>query len=309
MALKKRFHLLFCPPSWNAEQPFDLKVFFALIGFIFLLQSTHIAQADSPALQHAKRYKTTDIPLEDYWVSEKLDGVRAYWDGRQLVSRRGNIYHAPPWFIAGLPKTPLDGELWAGRQQFETTLAIVRRIQPDDQQWRKITYQVFDLPHHTGTFTERLGVMESLVAKQNTPWLNVIPQYKVQTQAQLDAQLEAIVAQGGEGLMLHRGGALYQTGRSNDLLKLKPFDDAEAIVTAHHPGKGKYQGMMGSITVARDDGITFRIGTGFTVKQRKQPPAIGTRITYRYQGLTKRGVPRFARFLRERPVETTTPPP
>jgi ATP-dependent DNA ligase len=112
-----------------------------------------------------------------------------------------------------------------------------------------------------------------------------------------------VVAAGGEGLMLHGGDAPYSAGRSDDLLKLKRFNDAEARVVAHNPGKGRLQGMLDSLTVETPDGTRFRVGTGFTDAQRRHPPPIGSTITYRYQGVTRNGKPRFPVFWRVRADE------
>jgi DNA ligase-1 len=238
------------------------------------------------------------IDLSDYWVSEKYDGIRGYWDGRALVTREGNIIHAPDWFIAGWPSVPLDGELWTGRGAFEALSSTVRDARPSDRAWRQVRFMVFDLPAYPGSFTQRLVALHDVVAAQPSLWLRLAPQIKVADQAALHAELEDVIARGGEGLMLHRGGSPYRGGRSDDLLKLKPYRDAEAQVVGVLPGHGKYQGMLGALLVQRPDGVRFRLGSGFTDAERRRPPLIGTWVTYRYQGLTDNGVPRFARFVR-----------
>ena len=119
--------------------------------------------------------------------------------------------------------------------------------------------------------------------------------------------LGKVESEGGEGLMLRRGGSLHATGRSDDLLKVKRYDDAEAVVVAHLAGSGKYEGMLGSVRVRRDDGRQFRIGTGFSDEQRENPPPVGATITYKYYGFTSTGLPRFASFLRVRNDEPMEP--
>lgn len=106
--------------------------------------------------------------------------------------------------------------------------------------------------------------------------------------------------------MLHRGDAPYAARRSDDLLKLKPYEDAEARVLAHLPGRGKYAGLLGALLVERPDGLQFRLGGGFPDARRRKPPPVGSWVTCRYNGLTEDGVPRFARFLR---VRDELPPP
>ena len=257
------------------------------------------ALADAPALLLAKVYND-QTDLSDYWVSEKLDGVRAYWDGEHLISRQGNRFAAPVWFTAGFPDEPLDGELWMGHGTFDVLSGTVRQQTPNDDQWRMVRYMVFDMPVPDLTFDERLARLAKLIAAQAIPHLQLVEQYKVTDRAALMQDLERVVAQGGEGLMLHRDASLYRAARSDDLLKLKTYEDAEAVVIAHLPGKGKYEGMMGSLLVEMPDRRRFKIGTGFSDAQRADPPPIGSTITYKYFGKTNSELPRFASFLRVR---------
>ena len=256
------------------------------------------AEPHPPELPLANVYKQGINPGE-YWVSEKLDGARAYWDGKQLLSRRGNIYHAPDWFIAGFPAQPLDGELWIARNQFEPLMNIIRDTRPTAD-WRRVKYMVFDMPMRNTTFTERLEKLDALFAEISSPYIRLIEQFRISDHETLMNKLDEVVEAGGEGLMLHRGDSWYQGGRSNDLLKVKTFQDAEATVIAHLPGKGKYKGMVGALLVETDDNIRFRLGTGFTDQQRRDPPPIGSLVTYKYYGKTVNGLPRFASFLRIR---------
>lgn len=207
-----------------------------------------------PPLALANDYEDVDIDLTRYWVSEKYDGVRAYWDGTQLLTRAGNVIHAPAWFTAHWPATPLDGELWAGRGRFETVTATVRDFEPNDEAWQHIRFMVFDLPAHTGPFDARLAELEQLLTRAQIDWLRAAPHARVSDAAQLHRRLQDIAAAGGEGLMLHRGDSLYRAERSDDLLKFKPYQDAEARVIAHLPGNGKYTGMLGALLVQDANG-------------------------------------------------------
>ncbi|MCE2461412.1 MAG: DNA ligase [Pseudomonadales bacterium] len=256
-------------------------------------------ESDQPALSLANVYHE-NIDLGEYWVSEKLDGVRAFWDGDAFHSRRGNRYAAPDWFLEGLPGVPLDGELWMGRGTFDELSGVVRRLAPDDEAWRTIRYMVFDLPSHPGTFDERLVRLKALIEGLEAPHVDVVHQFRVADEAELMAALAMVVHQGGEGLMLRHGRSPYRPGRSDDLLKLKTHEDAEAVVVAHLPGKGKYEGMMGSLLVELPDGRRFRLGSGFTDEDRRVPPAVGATVTFKYHGKTANGIPRFASFLRIR---------
>jgi len=232
-----------------------------------------------------------------YWVSEKFDGVRAYWDGRQLYFRSGRAVTAPAWFTADFPDQPLDGELWLGRGQFDRLSGIVRNQTPNDADWRAVHYLIFELPNAPGSFSDRAAAIERLLDQTGVTWLRPVPQFRVAGRDELYVRLDDIVANGGEGLMLHRADAPTRAGRSDDLLKLKKYQDREATVIAHLPGEGRHAGRLGALLV-EDDGRRFRLGSGFTDAQRDQPPPVGSRITYRYRGLTATGLPRFATFLR-----------
>lgn len=235
-----------------------------------------------------------------YLVSEKFDGVRALWDGKTLRFRSGQVIAAPPWFLAKLPAQPLDGELWLGRGRFEELSGFVRKLQPEDAEWRQIHYLIFELPDAPGPFTARAQRIQELVAATKWSQLVTIPQFRVKDRQELKNKLDEVVRAGGEGLMLHLAEAPYLTGRSDVLLKLKPLNDTEALVVGHIPGKGKYQGMLGALRVEMPDGKQFVIGTGYTDAVRKNPPAVGAVVTYTYRGLTKNGLPRFASYLRVR---------
>lgn len=258
----------------------------------------------APPLMLANVYRP-GIALQDYWVSEKLDGVRGYWDGKQLLTRGGERVMAPAWFTAGWPATALDGELWAGRGQFSHAVSTVRQQTPDDAAWRRIRFMVFDVPAHGGPFSERIPALNGVVSRIDQPWVQAVVQHKVAGHAALQALLAKTVTLGGEGLMLHRGASLYQALRNDDLLKVKTHDDAEARVLAHVAGQGKHAGRLGALWVEAPgmDGRParrFKLGSGFSDSERQHPPPVGSWVTYRYRGLNDSGMPRFATFLRVR---------
>ena len=265
-----------------------------------------LAAADgAPDLTLANVYRG-DVALGDYYVSEKLDGVRAYWDGEKLRSRQGNIFTAPEWFTRGLPTTVMDGELWSGRGRFEEISGIVRRAKPHEG-WRTINYMIFDLPNAKGDFRARLQMLKRIVAAADLPHLRAVAQWETTDEKALRNKLEEVAADGGEGLMLRRKSAPYRGGRGDDLLKLKLFSDAEAEVVAHYPGKGKFSGMLGGMVVETPEGVRFKIGGGFTDEERRRPPPIGATVTYKHSGFTNNGKPRFATFLRVRSEEPPSP--
>ena len=237
--------------------------------------------------------------LAGWWMSEKLDGVRAWWDGTRFLSRQGNLYHAPSWFTAGLPKEPLDGELWLDRKAFQRTVSIVRR-HDQSQDWRQISYVIFDAPGVQEPFEGRQAFLRELFRLRRLPYARHLDQAHCRGLADMQAELARVEALGGEGLMLRQPGSPYEAGRSTTLLKVKTFHDAEGYVIEHLPGKGRHAGRLGAVVVELPGGVTFNVGTGFTDAQRENPPAIGSLITYRFQELTDRGVPRFPSFVRVR---------
>jgi DNA ligase-1 len=252
-----------------------------------------------PPLLLADRYRD-GIDVSTYWISEKLDGVRAVWDGRVLRFRSGNPVPAPQWFLDGLPAEALDGELWLARGRFDELSAIVRRHQPIDEEWRRVRYMVFEMPGAAGSFTERVARMQAVAAAAQRPWLMVVPQFRLADTAALKKRLGEIVRAGGEGLMLHRADAAYETGRSATLLKLTPWLDAEATVVGHLAGKGKHAGKVGALRMEMSDGRRFSLGSGLSDALRREPPPVGTLVTYRYRELTPGGMPRFPSYLRVR---------
>lgn len=270
---------------------------------ILLCLGASAAQAakpvEAPDILLAKVLDATANPA-DYWISEKYDGVRAIWDGRELRFRSGRAVPAPAWFVRDLPEQALDGELWLGRGRFDELSGIVRKSDPVDAEWRQLKYMIFELPGAPGMFTERIAAMQKLVTASRLPNLQAVPQFRIGDRKSLQHRLTEIVAAGGEGLMLHRAEAPYHGGRSDDLLKFKPFEDAEARVIGYEPGKGRFAGLTGALRMQMPDGKRFRIGSGLTDAVRRDPPPVGSLVTYRYQSLTPKGLPRFPRYWRIR---------
>ncbi|MEO9100977.1 MAG: DNA ligase [Burkholderiaceae bacterium] len=304
-----------CPSSSSRHRSWARTLLFviALASGTVAAPLATAAEPGPPALLLANLYRA-DLDLRDWWVSEKYDGVRGYWDGTQLLTRSGERIAVPTWFTSGWPAEPMDGELWAGRGRFEQASATVRRQTPQDAAWRAMRFMVFDLPAHNGPFDARILAIGEQVKALDQPWVQPVVQRKVASHAELQTLLRGTAAAGGEGLMLHRGASMYQAGRSGDLLKLKTHLDAEARVLAVLPGRGKYEGAMGALLVEAVDGtgqrtgLRFKLGTGFTDAERRAPPAIGALVTYRYRDLNASGVPRFASFLRVR-TDLADPPP
>lgn len=275
-----------------------MKLFAIALLMLFSLSAQNAPQL-KPAIQRATSYKTvTDI--SQYWLSEKLDGIRGYWNGKQLLTRQGNVINSPKWFTTNWPNIPIDGELWIKRNNFQQTMSCILKKNINEVCWQSVHFMMFDLPMHKGTFTERIAAMQQLTKEIMSPYLSMIKQFKLATVEQLHQTLNEVINNNGEGLMLHHGSAYYHVGRTANLMKLKKHFDAEAVVIAHLEGKGKYQGLLGALQVKTTDGTIFKIGSGFSDEERHNPPAIGSLITFKYNGKTKAGIPRFARFFRIR---------
>jgi DNA ligase-1 len=253
------------------------------------------AKETAPPLLLAHTWEN-DVDLAGWWMSEKLDGVRAYWDGRQFVSRLGNTYPAPGWFVEGLPPFPLDGELWAGRKRFQRTISIVR-AQDRGEHWKEVQYVVFDAPAHEAPFEARLEHVRVTLAAGAPSWVRVHEHERVRDVSHLREELARVESLGGEGLMLRRPASRYEVGRSSTLLKVKTFHDAEARVVEHLPGAGRHEGRLGALLVEMPSGTRFSVGTGFSDRERASPPPIGALVTYRFQELSPDGVPRFPTYV------------
>jgi DNA ligase-1 len=264
------------------------------------------ADKDVPGLLLADRWDTV-TNLQGWWMSEKLDGVRAYWDGKQFLSRQGNVYHAPDWFIRDLPDFPLDGELWLDRRMFQRAVSIARR-QDKSEHWKELRYVVFDAPGQDGEFEGRLKFVEEFIAGAAPAYATALEHAPCKGIDHLREELARVEALGGEGLMLRQPGSRYVAGRSATLLKVKNFQDDEARVIGHEPGKGRHKGRLGALLVELKNGKRFSVGTGFSDAERGNPPPVGSVIRFRYQELSDAGIPRFPSYLgvrQDEPVAQT----
>jgi len=272
-----------------------------------------------------------------YCLSEKLDGMRCIYDGKGgLWTRNGNPVACPRSFSDALPRNIcLDGELFLSRAMFQQCMSITRSMDGNEEDWKRITFVVFDAPETQGDFPTRLQAARLAMEGCNNPRIvttlpqaspnsifskdlddfrasqplpvvaTLLPQTSCRGKIHAWEELERITKMGGEGIMLRKMKGPYRGGRSSDLLKLKTFIDEEAIVIGHDAGKGKHAGRLGALVchMMNSSSKTFKIGTGFTDAQREDPPPIGSTITYRYFEETNAGLPRFPSFLRVRPSE------
>lgn len=242
-----------------------------------------------------EQYKDQDVT--GWLMSEKLDGVRGFWDGKQLISRKGYPFLPPDYFIQGFPPFAIDGELFSERGKFEEVSATVRSASPKG--WYKLKLHVFDVPNAEGNLFDRLKTLQDYLTTHPTPYIEIIEQIPIKDKTHLNQFFEQIQQVGGEGVVVRNPNSPYIQGRSAQILKLKTILDEECTVIAHHRGKGKYADKLGAVTCENHRG-RFRIGSGFSDKERENPPAIGSLITYKYRGLTENGKPRFATYWRVR---------
>jgi len=271
--------------------------FVHLLLSLFLFFSS-VIQAENTGILLLKTYDDSQN-VTGWLMSEKLDGMRAIWDGKSLKSRQGNPIYAPSWFLQALPPFAVDGELWTKRNDFENIVSIVRQHSPDAR-WQTISYQIFEVPNQQGGLLDRLAVLQLYLESHPSSFLKIIPQSPVQSASHLKEELNHIISFGGEGLVVRNPDSRYQTGRSSQALKVKSYQDSECTVIAIKEGKGKYVGKAGSLHCQLPSGLSFYIGSGLSDKQRLSPPKIGSTITFKYYGLTKNNIPRFPVFLRIR---------
>ena len=270
--------------------------FITIVSVLFLL-FLQAPRAWSNDLMLPEVWQDQDVT--GWWMSEKLDGVRAYWDGHQLVSKGGQVFHPPQEFIDALPPFALEGELWGGRNTFSETVSAVRQKQPHSG-WLELKFGIFDVPEKSGAFSSRIRQAENWFSAHPFAYAFVIHQVPVKDQAHLREELARVEALGGEGLIVRDPEAGYRVGRSHQILKVKTCHDAEATVIKALPGKGKLDGKMGALLVVMNDGTKLRLGSGFSIPERENPPVPGTVVTFKHYGFYASGIPKFPSFLRVR---------
>ncbi|MGF1683844.1 DNA ligase [Photobacterium minamisatsumaniensis] len=276
-----------------------------------LLSPFHAVSGSTPDVMRSTALSPADLSsvdmklenLSHYFVSEKLDGIRAQWNGENLQTRRGNLIHAPGWFTANFPKNrSFEGELWLGRDQFQALSKIVLDDVPSDELWRKVTFHVFDSSSIKGPFKIRYQALSQQIPTLESPYIHVILQQQIASLDALLKLLDEVEKQGGEGLMLQHQANDYRSGKTDGFFKLKNYHDSEATVIGYVEGEGKYTGKLGSVWVLTANNIKFKIGSGFSDAERESPPPLGSIIQFRHNGFTDSGIPRFARYIRMRPT-------
>lgn len=266
----------------------------ALVSFFFCM----LCRAEELNLQKARSYNGKE-DIRGWVMSEKLDGIRGYWDGSRLLTRKGVPLHPPPWFVKNFPPFELDGELWSKQGDFEFIQSVVLDAEPGPG-WEKINYHIFEVPNRNGTFLIRLDGAKEWFKTHASAHVRLIPQILIQDGSDLGRFFIEVESRGGEGVIVKNPNMPYLTGTGAHIFKVKKNMDMEGLVIGINKGKGKYENAMGSLTLKLENGVVLKLGTGFTDRVRNNPPAVGTIVTFKYYGFSKNGVPRFASFLRIR---------
>lgn len=263
-----------------------------ILLFVFL--STNLF---SFSVQKPKIY-TNKANIQGWYMSEKLDGIRAYWDGKELKTKNGNKIFVPKGFLTNFPTFKLDGELWTKRSDFENIQSIILDKIPS-KNWDKITYNIFEVPNSKGDFLQRLKKAKIWFEKHPNKYIRFIKQIKCKDKNHLNNFLEKLVNQKAEGVIIKNAKLPYFGNRSNNILKVKKFFDMEGEIIQIN----KKDNRMKSLLIKLKNGITFNLGGGFSKNQRLNPPKIGQIVTFKYYGFTKYQKPKFASFLRVRKKE------
>lgn len=155
--------------------------------------------------------------LTNWILSEKFDGIRAYWDGKNLLSKQNKIIKCPDWFTEDLPKEKiLDGEIWLRRNSFDELNSILKSNQ-NESYWLNVKLVVFDIVCE-GIFTERMKKLENIQFPNHV----IIPEREIcQSNEHLIAKMKRIVLLGGEGLIANDPNSDYVPERTSSVIKVK----------------------------------------------------------------------------------------
>jgi DNA ligase 1 len=211
----------------------------------------------------------------DGWLaSEKIDGIRALWNGREFISRNGVTFAVPDWFKVGMPDCPLDGEFFAG--SLGLTISATQ-----SGRWQEVVFHAFDAPSED-KFKDRVARLATMALPAHC---DVVRHWLTDTVGAI-RKADEIAGAGGEGLVVRDPSKPYAAGRSSAALKIKPTRSAEMIVHGYH-GKG----IIGDWC-----GVTVKLNTGEKVE-------LGDRVTFAFSGVTDNGIPRCPSFVAIRDYE------
>lgn len=250
-------------------------------------------------LMSAKRYFLQDIA--GWLMSEKLNGVFARWDGKNLLSKNGNIFHAPDWFKQQLPENVyLEGELYIDRNMLGTIVGIVRKLIPIDAEWNLIKYCVFDAPKYNGYYVERLAYAKRILKTCKVG--KEIKHKLCKSNRHLDEFYNGIISTGGEGVVLRNMVSLYELRRSDNYLKYKPTDSDEARVVDSIETWSLFSGSTAKI-ICRWKGKLFAIVIKLNKHCSDLKPVVGDNLTFTFRGTGNDGLPVNPNFVLVRDYE------
>ena len=269
-----------------------LYIFLFLLSFVFNINAVEL---HNPSYL----YRLSKIKPQDYYVSEKYDGVRAYWDGSKLYTKNHKVIAVPPLITKNWPKSCLDGELWLGKNQLANTVSIVNKTTNSNvKQWQKIKFMVFDQPCSDKTFADRYNLLKQQFVNIKADNLFLIKQQEFSNIKEIDLFYNNLLKNKAEGIILHKKNSFLAKFDRHDLYKIKPFTEGSAVVLKVINGSKSFAEIMGSLLVKdQKTGMKFKIGIGFTKKERINPPPLNSVIIYKHQGYTKNKKPRLPVFV------------
>tara|TARA_Y100001958_G_C21234233_1_gene560363 strand:+ start:74 stop:1969 length:1896 start_codon:yes stop_codon:yes gene_type:complete len=299
----------------------------------------------------AKEYKNDIVLKKDNsqfskpgkgWImSEKFDGYRCLFRYEMIDNKLTGVFYSrnlkpfipAKFFLDSMPSYELlkdkilDGELWAGRDNFQL-MGTVRKKNPITEEWINITYQVYDIICSEEQFQNRLKILKDIIIKSNELWYLNKPidiehsplvfthQEIIKSDKHMKEFYKNIINNEGEGIMIKHPLSKYKNGRCSEMLKYKPIIDREGIIIGYNMGdeESKYKGKLGSficrplqnydtyMSINQNDDLIFTLsGMDDEIRNNyKITHPIGTIITYECSGFTDKGVPRFGRYIRIR---------
>lgn len=234
-------------------------------------------------------------------LAHKVDGEVA------LFARSGNSNDTTPHINRQLNSLMQDGDIWHGELYspdltLEEIMEVTQATQnPKDSSG--LNLYLYDFPKISGLteyvpYQNRLRTFKKLHSEDTLP-ANILltPTISVDSVRQIEEYHRDVTEQGFEGVIIRNPVAPYKAGRSNNLLKMKTWRDAEFLVIAVNEGKGKLQDHAGSFTCVTSDMKHFNVkmeGELVALRDYLNHPelAIGRYLTVKYYGLTKYGIPR-----------------
>jgi len=231
-------------------------------------------------------------------VQPKLNGVRAKWDSekRLLISRQGKAWKRSllPHIYERLEihKTlSFDGELYNHKLSLQEINARVSiNANEPHEDCEDIAFHVFDVIDHKLDTIKRQQLAEQLYSI-------IVPHFICANEEELMMRLNIFKSLGYEGMMIRLLGVPYRNGRTEALIKLKPWSHATATITGFIEGKGKLESSLGALKLQLENGVKCKVGGGnITEVERKhiwtnRTEYLSKKLTIRFRELSDNGIP------------------